>query len=215
MEFWKKPLWRVPLVSAGTGIVCSILSFLMAFVWGRIQIARGARSGHRRLPDLHRVFVGSLRNPGLRPVLAGRVALCPRPGTQADLPFRHHHGGLAGRAAGLGADQSSYGRVLHVGLLPLRYRGSFLLGLPTAVPPLRSGVLAAGRSGPVYAVSLHPAWKIQSRSLTGAAFPCFFYGRSGNFLHSLSSSSRRTRISALEKRAVTSAVSSPSMVLGR
>ena len=41
MEFWKKPLWRVPLVSAGTGIVCSILSFLMAFVWGRIQIARG------------------------------------------------------------------------------------------------------------------------------------------------------------------------------
>ena len=41
MEFWKKPLWRVPLVLAGTGIVCSILSFLMAFVWGRIQIARG------------------------------------------------------------------------------------------------------------------------------------------------------------------------------
>ena len=40
MEFWKKPLWRVPLVLAGTGIVCSILSFLMAFVWGRIQIAR-------------------------------------------------------------------------------------------------------------------------------------------------------------------------------
>ena len=41
MEFWKKPLWRVPLVLAGTGTVCSILSFLMAFAWGRIQIARG------------------------------------------------------------------------------------------------------------------------------------------------------------------------------
>ena len=41
MEFWKKPLWRVPLVLAGTGIVCRILSFLMAFIWGRIQIAQG------------------------------------------------------------------------------------------------------------------------------------------------------------------------------
>lgn len=41
MEFLKKPILRVPLVLAVTGIVCSILSFLMVFVWGRIQIARG------------------------------------------------------------------------------------------------------------------------------------------------------------------------------
>ena len=41
MEFWKKPLLRVPLVLAGTGIVCRSLTFLLAFSWGRIQIARG------------------------------------------------------------------------------------------------------------------------------------------------------------------------------
>lgn len=55
MEFWKKPLWRVPLVLAGTGIVCRILSFLMAFIWSRIQIARG--------PDpVYQISTGYLSN---------------------------------------------------------------------------------------------------------------------------------------------------------
>lgn len=41
METLQKPLWRVPLVLALTGLVCRCLTYLMGFVWGRIQIARG------------------------------------------------------------------------------------------------------------------------------------------------------------------------------
>ena len=41
MEVLKKPIWRVPLVLAGTGILCRVLSFLVVFVWTRLQIARG------------------------------------------------------------------------------------------------------------------------------------------------------------------------------
>lgn len=41
MEFWKKPLCRVPVVLGGLGLLCRLLSFILSFVWGRIQIARG------------------------------------------------------------------------------------------------------------------------------------------------------------------------------
>ena len=41
MEFWKKPLWRVPVVLGGLGLLCRLLSFILSFAWGRIQIARG------------------------------------------------------------------------------------------------------------------------------------------------------------------------------
>lgn len=41
MEFWKKPLWRVPVVLVGLGLLCRLLSFILSFAWGRIQIARG------------------------------------------------------------------------------------------------------------------------------------------------------------------------------
>ena len=41
MEFWKKPLWRVPVVLGGLGLLCRLLSFILIFAWGRIQIARG------------------------------------------------------------------------------------------------------------------------------------------------------------------------------
>lgn len=41
MEFWKKPLWRVPVVLGGLGVLCRLLTYILGFVWGRIQIARG------------------------------------------------------------------------------------------------------------------------------------------------------------------------------
>ena len=41
MEFWKKPLWRIPVVLGGLGLLCRLLSFILIFAWGRIQIARG------------------------------------------------------------------------------------------------------------------------------------------------------------------------------
>lgn len=41
MEFWKKPIFRVPLVLGALGLFYRILSFALIFVWGRIQIARG------------------------------------------------------------------------------------------------------------------------------------------------------------------------------
>lgn len=41
MELWKKPLWRVPLVLAGCGVVCRMLTYLISFVSVRIQMAQG------------------------------------------------------------------------------------------------------------------------------------------------------------------------------
>lgn len=41
MEFWKKPLWRVPVVLGGLGLLCRLLTYILSFVWGRIQIAQG------------------------------------------------------------------------------------------------------------------------------------------------------------------------------
>ncbi len=41
MEAWKKPIWRVPLVLGGLGVINHLLSFAGGLIWGRIQIARG------------------------------------------------------------------------------------------------------------------------------------------------------------------------------
>lgn len=41
MEILKKPLWRVPAVLGCTGILCRLLTYILAFIWTRIQIARG------------------------------------------------------------------------------------------------------------------------------------------------------------------------------
>lgn len=41
MQTLKKPVWRVPLVLGCAGILCRMLTYLLGFVWGRIQIARG------------------------------------------------------------------------------------------------------------------------------------------------------------------------------
>lgn len=41
MEFWKKPLWRVPVVLGCLGLFCRLVIYILGFVWGRIQIARG------------------------------------------------------------------------------------------------------------------------------------------------------------------------------
>lgn len=41
METWKKPLWRVPLVLGCAGLLCRALSYILGFIWGRIQIAQG------------------------------------------------------------------------------------------------------------------------------------------------------------------------------
>ena len=40
----EKPLWRVPVVLGGLGLLCRLLSFILSFAWGRIQIARGPGS---------------------------------------------------------------------------------------------------------------------------------------------------------------------------
>ena len=41
MEFWKKPIFRVPLVLGALGIFCRFLTFAAAILWGYIQRARG------------------------------------------------------------------------------------------------------------------------------------------------------------------------------
>ena len=41
MEKMKRPIWRVPLVLAGTGIACRMFTYLTGFVWAKIQMAQG------------------------------------------------------------------------------------------------------------------------------------------------------------------------------
>lgn len=41
MEVLKRPIWRVPLVLGAAGLLCRALSYILAFIWGRIQIAQG------------------------------------------------------------------------------------------------------------------------------------------------------------------------------
>ena len=41
MRILKAPLLRVPLVLTVTGVICRILTYILGFIWGRIQIARG------------------------------------------------------------------------------------------------------------------------------------------------------------------------------
>ena len=41
MELLKKPILRVPLVLALTGILCRALRFLVILIWTRVQIAQG------------------------------------------------------------------------------------------------------------------------------------------------------------------------------
>ena len=41
METLRKPLWRVPVVLALTGLLCRCLTYVVAFIWGRIQMAQG------------------------------------------------------------------------------------------------------------------------------------------------------------------------------
>lgn len=41
MEFWKKPIWRVPLVLGGLGLICRQLSYAGGWIWGMILRARG------------------------------------------------------------------------------------------------------------------------------------------------------------------------------
>lgn len=41
MEALKKPIWRVPLVLGALGLVRRCLSYVLGFIWARIQIAQG------------------------------------------------------------------------------------------------------------------------------------------------------------------------------
>ena len=41
MRILKSPLLRVPLVLTVTGILCRILTYILTFIWTRIQIAHG------------------------------------------------------------------------------------------------------------------------------------------------------------------------------
>lgn len=41
MEALKKPIWRVPLVLGTLGLVRRCLSYVLGFIWARIQIAQG------------------------------------------------------------------------------------------------------------------------------------------------------------------------------
>lgn len=42
MEFWKRPILRVPLVLCGLGILMRMITYLTSFVWVRILIASGS-----------------------------------------------------------------------------------------------------------------------------------------------------------------------------
>lgn len=41
MEALKKPIWRVPLVLGALGLVRRCLSYVLGFIWARVQIAQG------------------------------------------------------------------------------------------------------------------------------------------------------------------------------
>ena len=41
MRILKSPILRVPLVLSITGILCRILTYILSFIWTRIQIAHG------------------------------------------------------------------------------------------------------------------------------------------------------------------------------
>ena len=41
MEVLKRPIWRVPLVLCAVGLLCRTLTYILGFIWGRMQIARG------------------------------------------------------------------------------------------------------------------------------------------------------------------------------
>lgn len=41
MKFWKKPLWRVPLVLGALGVINRLLHLAGGLIWGFIQQARG------------------------------------------------------------------------------------------------------------------------------------------------------------------------------
>ena len=42
MDFWKRPILRVPLVLCGLGILMRLVTYLTSFVWVRILIAFGS-----------------------------------------------------------------------------------------------------------------------------------------------------------------------------
>lgn len=41
MEALKKPIWRVPLVLGALGLARRCLSYVLGFIWARVQIAQG------------------------------------------------------------------------------------------------------------------------------------------------------------------------------
>ena len=41
MDFLRRPIWRVPLVLGALGLVRRCLSYVLGFIWVRIQIAQG------------------------------------------------------------------------------------------------------------------------------------------------------------------------------
>ena len=41
MEFWKRPVFRVPLVLMALGVVCRIVSFFAGYLWGSYLHAQG------------------------------------------------------------------------------------------------------------------------------------------------------------------------------
>lgn len=40
MNWWKRPLWRVPIILACTGLICRLMTYLASFVWVRMQLAK-------------------------------------------------------------------------------------------------------------------------------------------------------------------------------
>ena len=41
MKALGKPIWRVPVVLGGAGLLCRALTYILSLIWGRIQIAQG------------------------------------------------------------------------------------------------------------------------------------------------------------------------------
>ena len=155
METLKKPIWRVPLVLGGTGLVCRIIGYILSFLWVRIQIAQGpGPEGSYVLTTGHLSAIMAVIS-----FVLFWLAADPWADPAGDLPLRLHHGAGLRRAAGLGAAQPGPGRILPLGLPVLCPGGGNAVGQSAAGLRYRDGV--PDHSQPLCTVPLPGVWKAE------------------------------------------------------